>query len=300
VDEESGQWRSRLVAAGMLLPLGAPGLYGQGVDFERIVGAVARLVGSAGERPTTAVRFPPVTASADLLRTGYLGSFPTLTGWVHTFSGDAHRHEQLMRSVDAGEEWSGQLAPSGVAMCAAACHPLYGTITGPLPGGGARWDVYGTVFRNEPSSDPARMQAFRQYEHVYVGEPVGAVGHRDLWLERGSGLLAGLGLEVRSESANDPFFGRTGRMLATNQRLGGLKQEILAATGPGAEPTALCSVNYHVAHFGAAFGIHTAEGETAHSACVGFGVERVALALLWAHGMDPGRWPAAVARRLWP
>ena len=35
--------------------------------------------------------------------------------------------------------------------------------------GGSRYDVYGWCFRHEPSLDPARMQAFRQHDLVYVG-----------------------------------------------------------------------------------------------------------------------------------
>jgi len=65
-------------------------------------------------------------------------------------------------------------------------------------------------------------------------------------------------------------------------------------------PTAIMSSNCHRDHFGASFDIATAAGETAHSACVGFGVERVALALLHTHGLDPGGWPAGVRDRLWP
>ena len=45
------------------------------------------------------------------------------------------------------------------------------------------------------------------------------------------------------------------------------------------KPTAVVSTNYHLDHFGVPFGIKTADGAVAHSACVGFGLERIALAL---------------------
>jgi hypothetical protein len=38
----------------------------------------------------------------------------------------------------------------------------------------------------------------------------------------------------------------------------------------------------------------------AHTACIGFGNQRVALALLRAHGIDLASWPSAVRRELWP
>jgi seryl-tRNA synthetase len=49
-----------------------------------------------------------------------------------------------------------------------------------------------------------------------------------------------------------------------------------------------------------AFGIESANGDAAHTACVGFGVERVALALLKTHGLEPDKWPARVRSCLWP
>ena len=36
----------------------------------------------------------------------------------------------------------------------------------------------------------------------------------------------------------------------------------------------------------------------AHSACVGFGLERIALALFRKHGFDPDRWPHDVKQVL--
>jgi seryl-tRNA synthetase len=159
--------------------------------------------------------------------------------------------------------------------------------------------VYGFVFRHEPSLDPARMQSFRQYEYVFVGEPEGAEAHRDLWLQRGSELLEGLGLDVHAEVANDPFFGRLGRLLAANQQEEELKYEILAPTSPASRLTAITSANCHRDHFGAAFALRTASREVAHSACVGFGVERITLALLWEHGLDPSSWPEKVREQLW-
>jgi hypothetical protein len=111
--------------------------------------------------------------------------------------------------------------------------------------------------------------------------------------------LARLGLEVRAELANDPFFGRLGRVSAASQRQEQLKYEVVAPTRPAPKLTALASANCHQDHFGSAFSILTPDGQPAHSACVSFGVERISLALVWAHGTDPDRWPEALQRRLW-
>ena len=89
-------------------------------------------------------------------------------------------------------------------------------------------------------------------------------------------------------------------MLALNQREQQLKFEILCPVTSEAEPTAITSFNWHQDHFTKTFGIETASGDVANTACLGFGLERVTLALLSTHGMDLAKWPAAVRSALWP
>ncbi len=289
-----------LVEAGLLLPMGVEGLCGWSAAFEDTVIAVGGLVSEAGAGESTArVQFPPIMPQGVLERTGYLRSFPHLTGSVHIFLGDDGDHAALLRDLGSGADWTRALAPSGAVLRPAACHPLYPLCTGRLAGGERRFAVSGWCFRHEPAVDPARLQAFRMHEVVYLGDAAGAARHRDIWVERGVELLAGLGLEVEAVAANDPFFGRAGRMLAATQRDAATKVE-LTATVSGGEPTALVSSNLHGDHFGSAFAIETAPGEVAHSACVGFGLERITLALLARHGLDPRRWPAAVRVALGP
>jgi seryl-tRNA synthetase len=65
-------------------------------------------------------------------------------------------------------------------------------------------------------------------------------------------------------------------------------------------PTAVASCNRHTDHLTAKFDIAASGGALAHSACTAFGLDRIVLALFAAHGLDSGRWPDDVCRRLWP
>lgn len=114
-----------------------------------------------------------------------------------------------------------------------------------------------------------------------------------------AGILRALSLAAELEVANDPFFGRRGRMLARNQQAERLKLELLVPIA-GPEPTACASFNHHRDHFGSGYGIELADGSIAHTACLGFGHERIVLGLLRAHGPDPAAWPAGVRGELWP
>jgi seryl-tRNA synthetase len=163
-----------------------------------------------------------------------------------------------------------------------------------------RYEIFGNCFRHEPSVDPARMQAFRQHEFVYLGTPEGAEAHRDTWVKRGLAVLAEIGLNAEAVVANDPFFGRAGRILAAGQRSADLKYELVYPICSVENPTAIVSANLHQDHFSVPFDITTSDGELAHTACVGFGVERITLALLATHGLDPATWPNEVQQALWP
>jgi seryl-tRNA synthetase len=66
------------------------------------------------------------------------------------------------------------------------------------------------------------------------------------------------------------------------------------------KPTAICSFNWHQDHFSSVFGIRNADDSVAHTACLGFGLERVTLALIKEHGFDPSEWPQDVRAQLWP
>jgi seryl-tRNA synthetase len=88
-------------------------------------------------------------------------------------------------------------------------------------------------------------------------------------------------------------------MLANNQRAQGLKFELNVPVNSVENPTACLSFNYHQDHFGSTWDLHQADGTVAHTACVGFGLERITLALLRHHGLDLAAWPEAVRAELW-
>jgi len=285
--------RERLLAARILLPMNSAGLYGYGRDFVRTFDAVDAFVHRAGAADgAELMRFPAVMARSDIERTDYLRSFPDLLGAINAFTGDNRAHAELLLNLDSDHDWSYAFGPTELMLVPAACYPIYGTIDAPVPAGGRVFEVLGTCFRHEPSPDPARMVMFHQHEFVTLSTPDGALAFRDVWLERGLALMTQLGLEVEAVVANDPFFGRAGRMLAANQRNEALKFEIVAPVNDREKRTAIVSCNWHRDHLTGRFGIESATEEVANSACVGFGIERIVLALFAAHGLDIEQWPA--------
>ncbi|MBN9090668.1 MAG: amino acid--[acyl-carrier-protein] ligase [Reyranella sp.] len=290
-------YRDELLAHGLLISMGVDGLYGRSGTFEAVVEGINRAVGAVGDadRPEV-MRFPPGIGKWQLEQSGYLKSSPHLVGTVHSFTGSDSDHRAMLDTLAKGEDWTANQRTTEVALAPAACYGVYPAIgaRGRLGAEGALVDCYTYCFRHEPSVDPARMQMFRQREHVRLGSEDQALAFREKWKARGQAIVSSFALPFEIDIANDPFFGRTGRLLAASQREESLKFELLVPIHATEHPTACVSFNYHRDLFGQAWKIETADGATAHTACVGFGVERITLALFKHHGLAVGRWPQKV------
>jgi seryl-tRNA synthetase len=292
-------FRDELVARGLLLTTGVPGIYGRSAEFEDTLLRVDRVVERIGadDRPEV-MRFPPTLPRTTFERSGFLKSFPHLAGTVRSFAGDEHTHRALLHAVEQGKDWGAAFASADLVLTPAACYPVYPQLTGTLPARGRLVDVMSYCFRHEPADDPARMQMFRMHEHVRAADIETVADWRDAWLTRLDRFVDMLGLDARRAAASDPFFGRAGKLLADSQRDQGLKTEIVVPIASEEHPTAIISLNYHQDHFGQAFRIDAADGSVAHTSCVGFGLERITLALYRRHGLDRRGWPPAVRNRL--
>ncbi|MFA5950945.1 MAG: amino acid--[acyl-carrier-protein] ligase [Hyphomicrobium sp.] len=291
----------QLLAEGLLFDTGVDGLYGRAGIFEDVVAGIERLVIDFGhEDGPEIIRFPPGMNRTHFEASGYLKSFPHLAGTVHCFCGDEAAHGRLLGDLEKGNDWTGGQKASEIVITPAACYPLYPIVAkrGRLKEKGGLFDLSSYCFRHEPSTDPARMQMFRMREYVRLGSPEQVMSFRENWIERGKSFVELLELPHEVDLANDPFFGRGGKIVANSQREQGLKFELLIPVSSQKKPTACLSFNYHQDHFGKLWGIEQHDGTTAHTACVGFGLERITLALFRHHGFDVAVWPMGVRKAL--
>ena len=292
-------FRDRLISAGVMLPGPAKGVVGWSGAFARVVDGFERLIDREMEAGTEIMRFPPVMGRGEFEASGYMKGFPHLAGTVHCFCGDEADHRSLLRCMGDGEDWTEDQQAADVVLTPASCYPAYPVLArrGPLPPGGVTLDVESWAFRQEPSDDPARMRCFRVREAVRAGSAEDVAAFRTHWMGRAMAISDMLGLDASIDVANDPFFGRPGVLRAGMQREQEAKFELLITTG-GDKPTACASFNDARDLFGGTFGLKQADGAVAHTGCVGFGVERMVLALFHRHGMEPQTWPAGVQEAL--
>ena len=270
-----------------------PGIYLFPEGFEQIIAAlrtgIAELGAGQGYRWLS---IPPVISRRMIERAGYVNAFPQLLGTVHSYAGDGRSWNRLAPLVADGGQWHVDQQISDLVLLPATCYPVYASIADAELEAPVRFAVSGHCFRQETTSEAGRLRSFRMAEYVTAGTEQHCLQWRADWLERVEGWLSGLGLPVSVEVADDPFFGPGRKLFQAAQRAQELKLELKV---PVAEDRvqAVASANYHKDHFGEGFGFSCA-GQIGHTACMAFGLERIALALVHAHGDRLADWPAGV------
>ena len=274
--------------------MGVDGVYARTALYTQVVERLESYISRQRDPQAEIMRFPPVMSRLQLEKSGYLQSFPNLLGCVCALHGSEASIRAAVERHEHGEDWTSSVTASDLVLSPAACYPVYpiAAARGPLPAGGLQFDIEADVFRHEPSRNLDRLQSFRMREFVRIGSPAEILEFREKWLARAPALAADLGVPFTLEVANDPFFGRVGQIKAVSQRQQALKFELLIPYHAAATPTACMSFNYHRDHFGLAWSIRDDKGDTAHTGCVAFGIDRLAVALFAIHGLDCEKWPA--------
>jgi seryl-tRNA synthetase len=288
------------VLAGLFTPMNVQGVYGRKGVYEDVVEGLGRYISSLRPRGAEVFRFPPVVSRALIEKSGYLKSFPHLLGCVCSLGTDVREVTDAVARFEAGGDWTSSAKSSELVLAPAACYPIYPIAAerGAIGDQPMLFDVASDCFRREPSNDIDRLQSFRMREFVAIGAPQQISTFRDQWMARAPEIAADLGLTHRIDAASDPFFGREGQMVGRFQVANALKFEMLIPVRSTETPTACMSFNCHRDHFGEVWGLKTTGGEIAHTACVAFGIDRLAVALFARHGLEVEGWPEMVRGNL--
>jgi seryl-tRNA synthetase len=288
------------LAPALFRPLGVDGVYARTALYEGMIERLTAFITRERDPRAEVLRFPPVMSRRQLEKSGYLKSFPNLLGCVCALHGSEAAIRAAADRHESGGDWTTSLAASDLVLSPAACYPLYPLVAarGRIPAGGLIFDVAADCFRREPSRSLDRLQSFRMREYVRIGSPEEITTFREAWMARARQLADALALPYTVDVANDPFFGRVGQVMAVSQLQQSLKFELLIPYYAGAKPTACMSFNYHREHFGNVWGLTDTRDELAHTGCVAFGMDRLAVALFANHGADPAQWPASARQAL--
>lgn len=297
----TGDPHPELEATGELFFFGS-GRYGFGPRLLELIQLFDRHVMAIAQRWRAPDHQFPSIIGADVLDTcKYLRSFPTSLNLV------SHLREDLQ----ASREFAAQVAwkqdhlhypsssMSGVKclLSPSVCFHYYAWLRDRQVATPQTITALGKCFRYESSNMTGleRLWDFTMRELIFLGPQAYIFQQRQAMLDETVELLRtwGIGYEIRS--ATDPFFLEEYAAMAAYQMSFDLKFEILAPLPYKAnKELAIGSLNYHQDLFGRSFGISLEDKSTAHTGCVGYGLERVALAFLAQHGLNPSHWPDAV------
>ena len=271
-------------------------------DLDRVVRGIVR-----DEFGGREYRYPTLIPLAALQRCEYLTSFPQYSMFATRLRSDVDNYRGFLdRMRDADGPVNEKILPhcGGVDYCLppTMCYHTFHQLTGTTLPGRSVVTARGKSFRHEARYHRglARLWDFTIREIVFLGTRDEVLDARQRFLRRALELAEALGVSGRCEVANDPFFANVDSgVRATSQRLLELKYELQLDLAPG-DAVSVASFNFHEQFFGEAFDLRLPDGDTPFSGCVGFGLERLAFALVCQHGTDPGRWPAAVRQVLDP
>jgi seryl-tRNA synthetase len=249
------------------------------------------------------LRTPVLIPSEVLARCGYLRSFPNALSFVSHLAEDPERIERFRerheQRATVDEATRADLASPDVCLSPAVCYHVYHLETGRVvPPPGQAYAACSRCFRYEGSSLQGlrRLWEFTMREIVFVGGRDWIEARREDALEAATRALDELDLAFEIRTASDPFFVAPDSAARTYFQLTAQTKYEIAAALPDGDWLAIGSVNGPGDFFGRAFEISVEDGRPAHSACIGFGLERCAHAFLAQHGGDPAHWPAAVRR----
>ena len=280
--------------------LGVDGVYGRTGSYEAVVAGLTRCVDALRPEAAEVFRFPPVMSRAQIERSGYLKTFPNLLGCMCALDQPEAQSRVAAGSGAETADWTSLLSAGDLVLTPAACYPLYPILAarGRLSEGGVTCYVACECFSREPSTAIDRFQSFRMREFVRIGAAHDIVQFRQDWIAQARALADDLGLQHKIDLASDPFFGRAGVLMANSQIEQALKFELLVPVISAERPTACMSFNYHQDHFGETWDLKTHDGGLAHTGCVAFGMDRLAVALFATHGPDSTAWPQTLKARL--
>lgn len=292
-----------LEARGELARFGA-GRFALGPLLTRLVSALDReMEGMAAAMAAPPYQFPSLIAAEVLDRCRYLTNFPASLTLVSHLREDLGTLQEFARTV----AWDGRAlrypgtaaAPADTLLSPSVCFHWYHWLHDSVLTAPRSITAKGKCFRYESSnlSGLERLWDFTMREIVFVGPPDFVLDRRQASIAHAVRLLDALGLRYTVATATDPFFVDSYAVQAAFQQGFELKFELLCPLPYAGRNLAVGSVNYHQDFFGRSFAI-TASDAPAHTGCIGFGLERLALAVAAQHGPDPVAWPRWITSRL--
>lgn len=131
-----------------------------------------------------------------------------------------------------------------------------------------------------------RLLNFTMREIVFMGSEKYVLQKRKRYMELSKKLMNDLNIIGSIKESNDPFFKKEDAKKSEFQRKFKLKYELNFLNLDEDKEVAVGSFNYHGTHFGRAFEIKTEDNKYVYTACMAFGLERLAFTFITQVGLQ--------------
>jgi len=244
--------------------------------------------------------YPNAIPIASLARADHMASFPEHLHFLTHLTLDLNVLDGFAARARAGEgvaPGEGEISRIELVQNPSTCYHCYAARRGERLAGDMVVTAATKCHRFEAAnhSETGRLLEFTLREVIFLGTPVFVREGREMTVGLMRELAGDWQLAGRMVPANDPFFTSDYDIKATHQQRMRMKYEYRARLSAAGEDLAVMSSNLHGPTFGKAFDINR-DGRAATSGCLGFGLERLALAIVAQHGAEPSDWPPGLAR----
>ena len=293
-----------LEASGELWRHGS-GRYSLGPALVRLIAVFdRRLVQLTRDFNAVPYQFPSLIGADTLARCRYFQAFP------HSLSFVSHLREDLeaIQSFRTSAQFTGTrlehapdvLSSTSCLLAPSVCFHYYAWLQDTVQPTPLTVGAIGKCFRYESGNLTGleRLWDFTMREIIFVGSREHVLDGRQRVIDATAVMLDELEFSYEIKSATDPFFVEDFSTQSTFQKAFDLKFEIRADLPYKRGSLAAGSFNFHQDFFGRSFEISQANGDPVFTGCIGFGLERMALAFLAQYGLDVARWPRAVSKAL--
>lgn len=240
----------------------------------------------------------PALIGADVMdRCRYLRSFPSSLTFVSHLREDAVATQAFIDQAQLkGGNLNcdhGNLSAVECLLSPNICFHCYSRLQGKKLEAPLAVTATGKCFRYESKNLQGleRLWDFTMREVIFLGPMEHVLRERERSIELMLGLMKRWDLSGEIRTACDPFFTNDFAAMTSYQKAFDLKFELLLPLPYKNKTLAVGSFNYHQDFFGRSFEI-THKAAPVHTACAGFGLERLLLAFLAQHGPDRHNWPA--------
>lgn len=241
-------------------------------------------------------KFPNVIGTKELIKTNHLSSFPEHLNFVSNIEPELDTLDTFglnAKAADSLDFINAQIMDTPQLIHnPSTCYHCYSSRAGQKINKNTVITALASCHRYEGANHKqlGRLMEFSLREVIFLGEPNFVRETRLECLKLIQVFARDWEIGGVLQSENDPFFTSDFEVMAEHQRKMKMKYEYRAHISDDDDGLAILSSNLHGLTFSKTFNID-GEDWPVHTGCLGFGLERMVIALIAQHGVNPRSWP---------